>query len=99
MPKVSTSYKKGQSGNPNGRPVADWTMSGLIKESLEEHDENGIPYKVLIAKKLRTLAAKGDMIALKEINNRLDGMPKQPLEHSGEIKNTVTIYKPEKNTE
>lgn len=97
--KNHTSFKKGQSGNPSGRPPAAWTMKGLIIESLEEADETGEPYKKLIARKLRTLALKGDMIAIKEVNNRLDGMPQQDVTSGGEAIGSVMVYKPEKNKE
>lgn len=70
-------FKPGQSGNPNGRPKREWTMAGLLEDALEEQDETGTPYKQIIIKKLRTLAAKGDLVAIKEVNNRMDGMPHQ----------------------
>jgi hypothetical protein len=91
MPIVSTSYKPGQSGNPNGRPKEDWTMSGLIREALEEQDENGIPYKKLIANKLAKLAAKGELMAVKETINRIDGMPKQFIENTGDMNLNIKI--------
>lgn len=75
--RTSTSFKPGNNANPKGRPKKEWTMKGLIEEALEEEDEKGVPYKKLIAKKLRILAVKGDMTAIKEVNNRLDGMPMQ----------------------
>ncbi len=77
MPKVSTSYKPGQSGNLNGRPKKEWTMAGILKEALEEQDENGIPYKLTINRKLVTLAKAGDVVAIKEVNNRIDGQSQQ----------------------
>lgn len=77
MAKVSTSFKPGESGNPNGRPKRDWTWSGLMEESMDEQDETGESYKKIIIKKIRTLGTKGDMIAIKELFNRMDGMPKQ----------------------
>jgi len=73
-------FKKGQSGNPKGRPKRDWTVAGLIEEAMEAEDETGIPYKKAVYDKLVLLAKKGDVMAIKEINNRLDGMPKQSVE-------------------
>ena len=76
----STTFKPGQSGNPKGRARREWTWSGLLEEAMEEQDETGTPYKKIIAKKIRQLAKAGDMIAAKEIMNRMDGMPMQKNE-------------------
>lgn len=70
--------------NRDGAPKKEWTMKGLITEALEECDASGVPYKKIIARKLRTLASKGNIIAIKEINNRLDGMPPQDVTSKGE---------------
>jgi hypothetical protein len=80
-------FKPGQSGNPNGRPKREWTWSGLLEDAMEEQDETGESYKKIIAKKMRTLGMKGDMIAIKELMNRMDGMPKQSIDQkvSGDI--------------
>ena len=63
--------------NRKGAPKKAWTMSGLIREALEEEDETGTPKKVGVARKLSQLALRGDIVAIKEINNRLDGMSTQ----------------------
>ncbi len=84
-----TSFKPHNNANPKGRPKEEWTMKGLIVASLEEADESGTPYKKIIAKKLRNLAAKGDMVAIKEVNNRIDGMPDQPIKH--DIEGNINI--------
>lgn len=70
-------FKPGQSGNPKGRPKRDWTVSGLIEQAMEEENETGVPYKKIVYKNLVKLAIEGDMVAIKEVNQRLDGMPKQ----------------------
>lgn len=70
-------FKPGQSGNPKGRPKRDWTVQSLIEEAMEESDESGIPAKKIIYQKLVNLAKRGDIQAVKEINQRLDGMPQQ----------------------
>ena len=77
MSNVATQFKKGQSGNINGRPKEPWTMTGLYKEAGDEADETGVPMKLAVAKKLWRLASKGDVVAIKELGNRIDGMPKQ----------------------
>lgn len=86
-------FKPGQSGNPNGRPKRDWTVQSLIEEAMEESDESGVPAKKIIYQKLVNLAKRGDIQAVKEINQRLDGMPKQTtaLEGSVELKGLVGL--------
>lgn len=86
MPKNQTSFQPGNNANPNGRPPKDWTMSSLIREASEEADETGEPKNKIIARKLTEKAVKGDLMAIKEFINRLDGMPKQAIEHGGELK-------------
>ncbi len=80
MAENQTSFKPGQSGNPNGRPKREWTWAGLLEEAMEEQDETGESYKKIIVRKARTLGIKGDMTAIKEIMNRMDGMPKQAMD-------------------
>jgi predicted transcriptional regulator len=70
-------FVKGQKANPKGYIDPKWSMSGLIREALEEMDRTGVPKKKIIARKLVEKAVAGEDMAIKEINNRLDGMPKQ----------------------
>lgn len=78
--------KPGETRNPNGRPLKDWTWDSLYIEAVEESDETGIPIKKIIAKKLAKMAARGDLGAIKELTNRTDGMPvaKTDLTSGGE---------------
>jgi len=82
-PNPQNQFEKGKSGNPNGRPKRDWTVQGLIELAMEEESETGIPYKKIVYTKLVSMAKAGDIQAIKEINNRLDGMPKQTTELTG----------------
>lgn len=90
-------FQKGQSGNPGGRPKREWTWAEeLIKASNELETKTGKTFKELISRRVILEAANGNMIAAKEAFNRMDGMPKQSIEHEGEI--TVTspiVYIPE----
>ena len=91
MPKEDTQFKPGQSGNPNGRPPKAWTMSTLIEEALEEVEEqSGKPFKHLVAKRLAKMAVSGDIQAIKEINDRIDGRPKQAIDHTTNGKDLPT---------
>lgn len=90
------SYKPGQSGNPNGRPKRDWTWSSLLEESMEEQDETGESYKKIITRKMRTLGTKGDMVAIKELMNRMDGMPTQDIKQTGNVVLNVKMIRDER---
>jgi ribosomal protein L17 len=80
MPK----WQKGQSGNPGGRPKRKWTFAGLIeqelKKTLKTTKGGKIKARKAVIGKLIMLAVDGDLAAIKEIMNRLDGMPKQALD-------------------
>ncbi len=92
--KTSTSFKPGDRGNPNGRPLKEWTMASLIRDALEIEDDKGVPHKISIANKLAELAKGGDITAIKEVNNRLDGMPAQSIKQTndGEIRVIISRY-------
>ena len=93
----STAWKPGQSGNPNGRPPRAWTMSTLIEEALEEVEaQSGKSFKSLVAKRLAHMAVGGDIQAIKEINDRIDGKPKQSIDIEGSIHQTNVIQYPTK---
>lgn len=66
-----------QNINKDGRPPKEWTWSGLIKEALEETDLEGREVKKKVTQSLVNKALEGDVQALKEIGNRIDGMPQQ----------------------
>ncbi|MBU1092558.1 hypothetical protein KJ836_02735 [Patescibacteria group bacterium] len=70
--------------NRKGAPKKEWTMTALYKEAGDEADETGVPMKLIVAKKLWKLASKGDVTAIKELGNRIDGMPKQGIDLGGE---------------
>jgi len=92
MAKNATSFKPGIVTNPNGRPKRDWTVAGLIEAAMEESDKTGVPYKKIVYTKLVEMARKGDIMAIREISNRLDGLPEQKIKHSGEIKGNTIQY-------
>lgn len=80
-PNPPNQFKPGQSGNPNGRPPKEWTWSGLLKEKMEAMiGEDGLTIKDAVASSLLTKAMEGDVSAIKEVGNRVDGMPAQALD-------------------
>jgi len=84
MSNPNPSYKipKGTTPNPNGRPKREWTVAGLIEEAMEAEAETGVPYKKAVYTKLVEMARAGDIMAIKEVNQRLDGMPQQAIDHT-----------------
>ena len=83
--------------NRDGRPKREWTWDGMLNDAMEEQDETGESYKKIIVRKIRSLGAKGDMVAIKEIFQRMDGMPKQTNELQGELKVSGVVVLPELN--
>lgn len=81
---IGRPFVKGQSGNPLGRPPKDWTWKSLVLEAAEEiANGSDEPKKKLMARKLVDLCVDGNIAALKEAGDRIDGKVPQGLEHSG----------------
>lgn len=74
----------GNTANPNGRPKKEWTWRQLVIDSLEEVDNDGLEYKKVAVNKLREKAAGGDIAALKEIGDRVDGKAPQGIGSYGD---------------
>lgn len=75
-----TQFKKGQSGNPGGKPRKP-AITAMLREFVFSKDPGtkklwGERIVEAIAKK----AAKGNVAAFAEITNRLDGKPKETVE-------------------
>jgi hypothetical protein len=94
-------FKPGQSGNPNGRPKREWTWAGVIQDAVEQQEEDGTPIKSSVARSLVREAKRGNVMAIKELMNRMDGMPLQPNADIPEdqLDQYLHIYKPEKNVQ
>ena len=64
-------FVPGYSGNPGGRPHKDESLTDVLRRKVD---------KDLIASKLIELAVeRGDLGALKYINDRLDGRPVETI--------------------
>ena len=72
-------FKKGQSGNPNGRPKKLPELDKLLADVLGE-EKDGITAAEAILKKLRQMAAQGNLRAAEILLDRGYGKPKQQMD-------------------
>lgn len=72
-------FKKGQSGNPNGRPVGSVSIvEGIKKKLLEIEPENKKTYlDLFLSRYFRKAIKDGDVGLIRDMINRIDGMPQQ----------------------
>jgi|2_EtaG_2_1085320.scaffolds.fasta_scaffold65856_2 hypothetical protein len=83
MPGKGRPFKKGESGNPKGRPKEPWTWAGVLKRLAEEEQVDGQELKDLMGKSLIKEALQGNVVAIKEFGDRIDGKSKQGMELYG----------------
>ena len=75
-PNPTPFQKTGADANPKGRPKKDWTWAGLLEKVGEEIEpKSGKKFKELVSKRLWIDAINGNLGAIKEILNRMDGLP------------------------
>lgn len=74
-------FKKGQSGNPNGRPKKLPQLDKLLADVLGE-EKDGLTAAEAILKALRLKAAKGDIRAAELLLDRAYGKARQSIDHS-----------------
>jgi hypothetical protein len=91
MPKpenvIPHKFKKGQTGNPNGRPRKLPELDKLLADVLGE-EKDGVTAGEAILKAIRARAAKGDVRAAELLLDRAYGKPKQSID------NTITTTEP-----
>jgi len=85
-------FKKGQSGNPNGRPRKLPELDKLLADVLGE-EKDGITAGEAILKALRAKASKGDVRAAEVLLDRAYGKSAQVVENRGENKLIVEIVR------
>lgn len=70
-------WVEGQSGNPNGRPRKEFSLTEGLREYIAEQDpDRKKERRDALIEKTYQMALRGDLGAIKEIWNRLEGMPK-----------------------
>ena len=86
-------FKKGQSGNPKGRPKMPDLKEAIAKILAEEKD--GVTALEAILAALRAKAAKGDVRAAQELLDRGFGRAQQKIDHTtdGEAINKFDLSK------
>lgn len=92
MPKTSTSFKPGESGNPNGRPPKGYSITEMMKEMLSSDPR----VKETLGKVIITKALEGDMTAIKTVWQYMDGMPKQNVTLEGNENKPLYVGLPER---
>lgn len=73
-------FEPGQSGNVNGRPKAEKSFAAMLRIAIKEaHGDEGKDKLRAIADALVKKAIEGEVSAIKEIADRLDGKVPQAL--------------------
>jgi hypothetical protein len=72
-------FRKGQSGNPKGRPPKLPDLDVLLAKVLSE-ERNGMVHAELVLRAMLAKAAKGDVRAAELLLNRGFGKPKQAID-------------------
>jgi hypothetical protein len=88
VPPEHTKFKKGETGNPKGRPRKLPELDKLLADVLGE-EKDGISAAEAILKALRLKAAKGDVRAIEVMLDRAYGKPKQTI--SADVTQSITI--------
>jgi hypothetical protein len=92
---VGRPFQPGQSGNPSGRPKTKPFRDALQKALQEAGDDKDMLKAVAMA--LVAKATAGDVPAIKEVADRIDGKVAQPHDGDGEggpVRHVVTWQKP-----
>lgn len=86
MPKEDTQFKKGKSGNPNGRPPGTFSLKSILQQEIQRQPKGKkLSYAMaLIKKQLHQAIIDGDAQTQKLIWNYIEGMPIQDITSGGE---------------
>jgi len=76
---LGNKFKKGQSGNPNGRHGA---LADIINRVWDEQDESGLTQKEKMVRRVLSMAMNGSMNAVTYLSDRAEGKAKETKEIS-----------------
>jgi hypothetical protein len=89
------SWKKGQSGNPKGRPKRRAAWAGLLARVGREKNESGEMRKYRVAVALYEMAEAKDLDAMIALMNREDGNPMNT--EQSDVRHVVEVVLPDDN--
>jgi hypothetical protein len=98
VPEGAILFKKGISGNPNGRPHKLPELDNLLAKVLGE-EKDGITAGEAILKALRAKATKGDVRAAEVLLDRAYGKGKQITETNITTNEPLVIIRTERSSE
>lgn len=78
-------WAPGTSGNPAGRPAGSGSIVAELRRLVQQEDATGESAAAIIARQLVELAKGGDLRAIKECFDRLDGSPHQSITAQGDL--------------
>lgn len=78
-------FRKGFSGNPQGKPKGCVSLTSLLRKKLDEMREDGSTAADALIEATFRDALAGDAQARKLCWEYIDGKPTQPVEHGGEV--------------
>lgn len=86
--KIEPRWKKGESGNPNGRPRKLPDLQELLADVLGQQTKEGMTAGEEILRAMHARAKKGDVRAAELLLDRAYGKPKQTVD------NNITAVEP-----
>lgn len=93
-------FKPGESGNPKGKPKGTRSLSTILKEMLDEDIEviegsskTKKKFADVIVRQLMQKANKGDIKAIQEIWDRMEGKAKQTIDQSNTGDVTIKVIR------
>jgi len=77
-------FVKGESGNPGGRPKKAYSLTAMLRDAGEKvvDPETGLTRAQQLAETMWAQAEAGDRQMAQYIVDRMDGKPKERVEHS-----------------
>jgi len=86
-------WKKGQSGNPKGRPKKPYCIADILSAISKEVSEGNVTKLESLLREVYNHALKGELWAVHFIADRLEGKPKAALEIQVDEPKPITIIK------